>query len=80
MSATATLETIDSPESLPQWQLFWRRLKRRRIAMAGGVVLVILYAGALLAGFIAPYHFDRVDNQTFFIRRSGRIFPACTWW
>jgi peptide/nickel transport system permease protein len=66
MSATATIETIDSPESLPQWRLFWQRLKRRRIAMAGGVVLVILYTGALLAGFIAPYHFDRVDNQNFF--------------
>jgi peptide/nickel transport system permease protein len=66
MSATALPETIDSPESLPQWRLFWLRLKRRRIAMVGAVVLVILYLGALLAGFIAPYHFDRVDNQNFF--------------
>lgn len=37
------------------WSLAWRRLRRNRIAMAGFWMLVLLYIGALLADFIAPY-------------------------
>ena len=32
-------------------QLFWKRLRARRSAMAGGVILAGLYLAALLAGF-----------------------------
>ena len=35
-------------------QLFWKRLRARRSAMAGGVILAGLYLAALLAGFVAP--------------------------
>ena len=38
-----------------QWQLAWRKLIRHRLALAGGGVLLLLYAAALFAGFIAPY-------------------------
>ena len=38
-----------------QWQLAWRKLLRHRLALAGGGVLLLLYAAALFAGFIAPY-------------------------
>ena len=51
---------------LSPWQLFRRRLKQRRIAMAGGVILIVLYLVALLAGFVAPYSFDRQDRDRFF--------------
>ena len=43
--------------------MFWQRLKRRKIAMAGGVILIFLYLVALFAGFIAPYSYDRLDNE-----------------
>src|SRR3990172_524001 len=48
------------------WQLFWRRLRRRRLAMLGGILLILLYLAALLAGFLAPYSFERQDRQRFF--------------
>ena len=38
-----------------QWQLAWRKLLRHRLALAGGGVLLLLYAAALFAGFVAPY-------------------------
>ena len=38
-----------------QWQLAWRKLLRHRLALAGGGVLLLLYAAALFAGFMAPY-------------------------
>lgn len=48
------------------WQIFWGRLKRQRVAMMGGWILVLLYAVALFAGFISPYHYERQDRDRFF--------------
>ncbi|MCE5325115.1 MAG: ABC transporter permease [Planctomycetaceae bacterium] len=36
-------------------QLMWRRFKRHKLAMAGAIMLVVLYTLALLADFVAPY-------------------------
>jgi peptide/nickel transport system permease protein len=64
---TATSNIIaETKLALSPWQLFWQRLKRRRIAMIGGAVLIFLYLVALFAGFIAPYDYQRLDNQRFF--------------
>lgn len=38
-----------------QWQLMWRKFRKHRLAMAGGVVVCLLYAIALLAPFLSPY-------------------------
>lgn len=48
------------------WQIMWLRLKRRRLAMMGGWILIILYSVALLAGFVAPYGYERQDRDRFF--------------
>ena len=49
--------------TLSPWQLFWQRLKRRKIAMAGGVILIFLYSVALIAGFIAPSSYDHLNTE-----------------
>ena len=49
--------------NLSPWQLFWQRLKRRKIAMTGGVILIFLYTIAIFAGFISPYHYDHLDTD-----------------
>jgi peptide/nickel transport system permease protein len=54
-------ETLDSP-----WRIFWQRLRRQRLAMTGALILVVLYLVALLAGFIAPYGYERQDRDRFF--------------
>ncbi|MBI3881035.1 MAG: ABC transporter permease [Verrucomicrobia bacterium] len=56
----------NASQPLSPGQIFWRRLKQRRVAMFGGVVLLILYGAAVLAGFLAPYHFETEDRQRFF--------------
>jgi peptide/nickel transport system permease protein len=56
--------TVEQP--LSPWQLFWRRLRQRRIAMVGGVILIGLYLVALFAGFVAPYSYGRQDRDRFF--------------
>jgi peptide/nickel transport system permease protein len=66
VETTQPIQNAAAQQPLSPWQLFWRRLKRRRVAMAGGVILILLYAVALFAGFIAPYRFDRIDDHGFF--------------
>jgi peptide/nickel transport system permease protein len=60
---TAILET---PTASSPWRLFWHRLKRRKIALTGGVILIFLYAVAIFAGFIAPYRYDQIHDDSFF--------------
>ncbi|MGA2786777.1 MAG: ABC transporter permease [Verrucomicrobiota bacterium] len=76
MKRTAPSQNLTAEQPLSPWQLFWRRLQRRRIAMVGGVILIGLYLVALFAGFVAPYHFERQDRDRFFhpptwLRLSG---------
>ncbi len=66
------METTDSSparlsaQPLSPGQLFWRRLRKRKIAMFGGCLLAVLYTSAILAGFIAPYDAVRQDRARFF--------------
>ncbi|MCY3982208.1 MAG: ABC transporter permease [Alphaproteobacteria bacterium] len=39
-----------------QWQLMWWKLKRHKLAVASGVVLLLLYASVLISEFLAPYN------------------------
>jgi peptide/nickel transport system permease protein len=44
--------------SLSRGQLIWRRFKRSRPAVLGGIIVLLFYVGALFAEFIAPYRLD----------------------
>jgi peptide/nickel transport system permease protein len=72
-------EPVPAPQAdaaAPEWeiaaapqspgQLFWRQFRRSPIAVAGGALLIVLYALALLAPFIAPYPQDEMDRDRFF--------------
>ena len=38
-----------------QWRMMWWKLKRHRLAVISGVVLLVLYASILISEFLAPY-------------------------
>lgn len=48
-------------EGRTQRQIVWRRFRRHRLALVGGVVLLLLYAAAILTPWIAPYGYDEID-------------------
>src|SRR5256885_8581288 len=56
---------------LSPWQLFRRRLWRQRIGMVGSVILVVFYLITLLAGWVAPYGYQRQDRERFFHPPTG---------
>lgn len=43
------------------YQVFWQRFKKNRFAMAGAVVVIILFLLSFLAPFITPYDPDALD-------------------
>jgi peptide/nickel transport system permease protein len=63
--------------------LAWQQLRKHRVAMVGGAILVVLYTLALFADFIAPYSLDWSDRGHFyhppimprFIDAEGRFSP-----
>lgn len=57
-----------SGSATPQspWSVFWRQLRRSPLAIAGGALLVALYAAAVLAPFLAPYAESDIDRERFF--------------
>ena len=47
-------------------QLAWRQLRKHRLALVGGVILIILYSISLFADAIAPYSLDFTDRTKFY--------------
>jgi peptide/nickel transport system permease protein len=54
-------EQYGSIKGRTQREIVWSRFKRHRLAMVGGIVLILLYGAALLTPFIAPYEYDEPD-------------------
>jgi len=52
--------------NLSPWQIMWRRLRTKKLAILGALTLLVLYGVAIFAGFVAPYGFERQDRERFF--------------
>ena len=48
------------------WKETWKRLRRHRMAMIGGTVIIILYLIVIFAGFLSPYHPHNGFKKHFF--------------
>lgn len=66
METAEPISIVPTQATLSPWQLFWQRLKRKKIAMTGGVILIFLYLVAIFAGFIAPYNYASLDTNDSF--------------
>jgi peptide/nickel transport system permease protein len=58
-----------------QWQLMWWKLKRHRVAVIAGAVLLVMYASILVSEFIAPYNLhSRNTNYIYAPPQSIHLF------
>jgi peptide/nickel transport system permease protein len=48
-------KSLESIYGASQWRLIWRKFKRNKAALAGGIVILLYYLSALFAPFLAPY-------------------------
>src|SRR5919106_5045810 len=44
-----------------QREIIWRRFRRHKVAMIGGLILILLYVAALATPWIAPYGYAEPD-------------------
>ncbi|NYZ13052.1 ABC transporter permease [Azospirillum sp. RWY-5-1] len=49
-----------------QWRLMWWKLKRHRLAVLSGVILLLLYASTLVSEVLAPYALDTRQSRFIF--------------
>jgi peptide/nickel transport system permease protein len=48
-------KSLEAIYAASQWQLMWRKFIRNKVAILGGIVILLYYLGGLFAGFLAPY-------------------------
>ena len=64
-----------------QWQLMWRKFRRHRLAIVGGVTVLLFYGAGICAGFLSPndpkQRFARLKDHPpmglHFIDAGGRL-------
>jgi len=80
--APATDKALEAIYAASQWRLMWRKFRRSRVAVVGGIVILLYYLGALLAPFLAPYTLDQrfveylhMPPQPIHFFDEGRLWP-----
>lgn len=53
--AAARGERSEKIYAASQWQLMWRKFKRNKAALLGGLVILLFYLAALFGDFLVPY-------------------------
>jgi peptide/nickel transport system permease protein len=63
-----------------QWRLMWWKFRRHKVAVASGIILLVLYASILVSEFLAPYNlhtrhtdFIYAPPQTVHFFDNGRL-------
>jgi len=46
-----------------QWQLMWWRFSRHKVAMAGGIITLLIYCVAIFAEFLAPFSVEAYSSK-----------------
>ncbi|MBI5957572.1 MAG: ABC transporter permease [Chloroflexi bacterium] len=85
LEANAEVKQLTEEESrfaASQWGMIWRRFRRNKAAIVGGIIVLLYYAVALAGNFVAPYsltnrytdHVYLPPQQVHFID-DGKIKP-----
>lgn len=68
---------IPDRKALGPWAVAWRNLRKHRLAILAGKVLIVMYTVMLFDGFFAPYHYDsQVRVHSYHPPLNLRFFDA----
>ena len=77
LAAAAGLAAAPSTHTSNLWRDAWRRLLRNKLAIAGGVTVILLCLVAIFADFIAPYSYTKANFGKIY-EFPSREFPLGT--
>ncbi len=77
LAAAAGLAAAPSTQTSNLWRDAWRRLLRNKLAVAGGVTVILLCLVAIFADFIAPYSYTKANFGKIY-EFPSREFPLGT--
>ena len=77
LAAAAGLVVAPSTQTSNLWRDAWRRLLRNKLAVLGGVTVVLLCLVAIFADFIAPYSYTKANFSKIY-EFPSREFPLGT--
>ena len=78
---SADPEAVKAEEArygLSQFQLMWRKFKRSKAAIIGGIVVILLYLMAIFANFLAPYGGDQRNTMYIYVPPMALQFDFST--
>src|SRR5215831_11256545 len=63
MSAATTVVVSEKElvEGTSLWKDAWRRLKKNRLAVLGGILLIIVLVAAIIGPMVTHYTYDQID-------------------
>ena len=47
----------------PQWKLVWWKFRKHKLALASGIIVILIYLVALFVEFLSPFPSDRTDSK-----------------
>lgn len=63
VTSSPIVSNKSSRASAGHWQMIWRKFRKHRLALFGGIVTVIIYVIALFAEFVAPFGTEGFSSQ-----------------
>ncbi|PUU94095.1 ABC transporter permease [Halanaerobium sp.] len=63
MSDKGVTEVKEKTKFLSHKELIWRRFKKNRLGMIGGLVVILLTSISIFAPFFSPYDYTATDNE-----------------
>lgn len=80
--SVASLSEDEARFAASQWRMIWRRFRRNKAAIIGGVIVLIYYLVALFGDFLAPYDLASrftqqvyLPPQTIHLIDEGQVRP-----
>jgi len=59
--ASSTVKSTKSEKIEGPWQMAWNRFKKNKLAIVGGIILIVLVLSAVFAPSLSPYGLDDMD-------------------
>jgi len=47
----------------PQWKLVWWKFRKHKLALASGIIVILIYLVALFVEFLSPFPSDKTDSK-----------------